>query len=87
MNMSNGQFTLASIEDSDGMDNDSAANTDEGDVNTLEGDQDTAHIEDGMSCSPVEMGSMWTFSLTLILFMFHIFFASAIVIKVPSLDI
>ena len=51
MNMSNGQFTL--VKDSDGIDNDSAANTDEGDVNTLEGDQETAHIEDGMSDSPV----------------------------------
>ena len=61
MNMSNGQFTLVSIEDSDGMDNDSAANTDEGDVKTLEGDHDAAHIEDGMSYSPAgALGSIWT---------------------------
>ena len=63
MNMSNGQFTLVSIEDSDGMDNDSAANTDEGDVNTLEGDYDAVHIEDGMLYSldgAHGSGSRWT---------------------------
>ena len=47
MNSSNGQFTL--VEDSDGINNDSAANTDEGNINQIEEDQDTAHIEDGMS--------------------------------------
>ena len=49
MNMNNGQFTLVSVEEPDEIDNDCAADTDENNVEPLEGEDAVHKLEDGMS--------------------------------------
>ena len=49
MNMNNGQFTLVSLEASDEIDNDCAADTEENNIEPLEGEDAVHKLEDGMS--------------------------------------